>query len=358
MNKPVNMGLVGVGRAGWGGHIYETKDKQDLFKVVAACDVIPERAERVKELYPDCKTYIRIEDLIADPEVEFVTIATRSCDHYIHARMALIAGKHVQVEKPMCVSYNQACELAELSGKNGNGKLFVRHNRRFESDFVYAKELIESGKLGMVYHIRLSRGNYQRRDDWQTLARFGGGQLFNWGPHIVDHSLLLLDAKVKKFFSYLTQVAAAGDCEDHLNLYFVGENDRFVEMEISGGSALSNPEYMIFGTHGAVTINQGAVHMRYINPEQKLIDIVADPETPGKEFGSTGTFASGEQIDWLEENINIPQAEKMDQTWTYIYESIRNNAPYPITLEQATEVMKYLDIAKRESRFCYGVNKI
>ena len=351
--EPLRIGLVGLGRAGWGMHTNELADKGDKFVFAAACDVIPERLAAMTERFPGCRAYADIDALIADPDVELVSIATRSCDHFDHARRALLAGKDVLIEKPMSISYAQALELKRLSDSGKYGRLYVRHNRRFEANFIYVKGIIESGLLGRVYRIQLARDNYQRRNDWQTLSEFGGGQLLNWGPHIVDHSLRLLGAPVKAFDSHLDQIAAAGDCEDHLVLTFTGENDRVVEMEISGGTALPVPEYRVYGTRGALTIDSKSAHLRYIDPEQTLSPIEADPGTPGQSFGSSNTFRSEEQINWIERDEDIAQS-RLDEIWGYLYDSIRNGAPFPITLEEAVDVIKYIDIAKRNSRFASG----
>lgn len=133
MSEPIRLGLVGVGRAGWGMHCPEISNKTDMFKFVAACDIIPERRDKMKESY-GCKTYDDIHKLVLDPDVEIVDIATRSCDHYAHARLALEAGKDVLLEKPFSETYAEACELYELADKLGR-KIYARHNRRFEEHF-------------------------------------------------------------------------------------------------------------------------------------------------------------------------------------------------------------------------------
>lgn len=107
MSNPIRLGIVGLGRAGWGMHTNELAGKEDKYKFVAACDIIPERVEKMKEKY-GCKGYDNIDNLIADPDVEIVDIATRSCDHFKHASKALKAGKDVLIEKPMGLTYAQA----------------------------------------------------------------------------------------------------------------------------------------------------------------------------------------------------------------------------------------------------------
>ncbi len=352
MAKPVRIGLVGLGRAGWGMHLEELKGKEDKCVIVAACDIIPERLERMKERFPEVHTYDRIEDLIRDPDVELVSVATRSCDHYRHVKMALLAGKDVLGEKPMCMTYEQALELKSLSeGDNGCGRLFIRHNRRFEPNFLFAKNLIDSGKLGDVFEIRLARNSYQRRNDWQTISDFGGGQMLNWGPHIVDHSLRLLESPLKNLSSWLRQVAAGGDCEDHLKLVLEGENGRIVDMEISGGCALPLPEYRIYGSRGSCVIEAGGkAHLRYIDPGQVLPPVVSDPGTPVQHFGKSGTFKAADEPRWIEADVEIKQYP-LDQIWGCLYDTIREGKPFPITLEEAVEVIRVIDMAKSASAF-------
>lgn len=343
----IRVGLIGLGRAGWGMHTSELEPRKDKFVYTAACDLLPERRERMEKRYPGIRTYADYRELIADPDVDLVCIATRSIDHFIHARDALMAGKTVLAEKPMAVTYEQALELKRISDSGKYGKLYVRHNRRFESNFMYTRGIIDSGILGNVYRIVLARDSFERRSDWQTLSEFGGGLILNWGPHIVDHSLRLLGSEVAGFRSEMKHIAAGGDCEDHLELSFLGTNGRTVEMEISGGMALPQPEYRVYGDRGAMVINGNTAHFRYINPEQKLSPVISDPGTPGAQsFGATQTFASEEVLDWIERDEEITQ-HGLAVIWDYLYDAIAEGRDFPITLDEAVEVIKYIDLAKQ-----------
>ena len=348
----IRLGLVGIGRAGKGMHMGELMDVPDKFTYVAGCDIIPERLELIKERFPGCKGYTRIEDLIADPDVEIVDIATRSVDHYAHAKMALLAGKHVLIEKPMSCTYAQAAELKEISDSGKYGRLFVRHNRRFERGYEYVRKLIDSGILGFVHEIRLARNSFGRRNDWQTLNEFGGGMILNWGPHIVDHSLRLLDSPVKRMFSHLDCVTAAGDCEDAIKMIFEGENGRIIDMEINSGVACHVPEYVIYGTRGSAIIDGVTAKLRYVDPAQKFNRIEADPRTPGAtSFGASGTFESAEEIRWIEEEVIAPPNKEITLPWDTLYDDLVNGIPYPISLDQALEVIKMIDDAKQIKHF-------
>ncbi|MCD6520186.1 MAG: Gfo/Idh/MocA family oxidoreductase [Anaerolineae bacterium] len=343
--EPIKLGIVGLGRAGWDMHCRELESRKDKFQIVAVYDLLPERCQRAVERY-GCKAYSSIEELVADPQVEIVDIATRSIDHFQHAKMALEAGKSVFLEKPMCVTYRQAKALVELANQ-APGELYVRHNRRFEPAFQYIREVIESGILGEVYEVKLCRVFYQRRDDWQTLKKYGGGLLLNWGPHIIDHGLQLLGAPVKEMWSSLKRVAAAGDAEDYLKIVLRGENDRVVDIEISGGVALPAPEYVVWGTKGALECaDEKVAKLRYLDPQVPLPPRVASDGTP------TG-YGTPEDLPWIEESkpAQPSQPVRMDMIWDALYSAVREGKPFPITLEEALQVMWVISEAKKGTPF-------
>jgi predicted dehydrogenase len=343
MAQPIKLGLVGVGRAGWGMHCAELAGREDRFQVVAACDLIPARRERMAERY-GCQTYERIEDLVTDPDVELVDIATRSCDHVAHAVMALAAGKDVYLEKPIATSYAEACRLAEAAHQ-ARGRLFIRHNRRVDPDFLQIREIMASGILGEVYEVRLARHGYNRRDDWQTLRRFGGGLLLNWGPHIVDHALRLLESPVVGLWSDLKRVAAVGDTEDHIKVIFRGANGRIVDMEISGGVAIEAPTYHIFGTRGTLMTSGSDIKLRYLSSDTPADNRSPDPETPGAPGMPGETFGRAEKITWVEETIPA-RTESNAILWDMLYAAIREGADFPVKLDEALEVMRVISAAK------------
>jgi len=347
MDNRIKLGIVGLGRAGWGMHVSELKTKSELFQVVAACDTLPERVEKTVAAC-GCKGYSNIEDLIADPDVEMVDIATRTSTHYIHAKMALEAGKHVLLEKPMTMTVEEAKELLSMANKPGKPRLFVRQNRRFEPAYNAVREVIESGVMGDVYEVNITQLGYQRRDDWQTLQEFGGGQALNWGPHIIDHALMLLGAPVKEQQGDRKHVTAGGDCEDHFWAYFIGENGRRVNMCISGGCILNQGRrFLVYGNRGALECVNTHMHVKYIDPEQVLPPVVANPGTPGATFGASGTFNEARDIRWIEKEYELPE-EDLTVIWNHIYDSLRNGAEYPIKDEQLVNLMQAITYLHRE----------
>jgi predicted dehydrogenase len=343
--RPIRVGIVGLGRAGFGMHCRELEGKEDRFRIVAGCDVHKPWLNRMAKAYPDCTLYTRIEDLLADPQVDLVTIATLSVDHHKHVSMALKAGKHVFDEKPMCVTYAEAKRLRAASAK-AKGNLYVRHNRRFENGFLHIREILASGILGEIHTIKLARVGYGRRDDWQTLIKCGGGQLSNWGPHIIDHGLQFLGAPkkpLKGIWSDLKLVAAVGDAEDHLKIVMTGATGCVVDIEISGGAAVPLPQYVIWGSKGGLICQGDTITLKYLNPQKKL-------KGRKPHAGVLPGFGTPEKLPWVEKTLKVKPKKTYD-IWDELYNAIRKRKKFPITLDEAVEVMRVVSVAKKGTPF-------
>jgi hypothetical protein len=171
--------------------------------------------------------------------------------------------------------------------------------------------------------------------------------MLNWGPHIVDHALRFLESPVKSIWSDLKKVAAVGDAEDHLKIVLTGRNGRIVDMEISGGAAIGEPEYLVWGTRGALKSSGDEINLRYIKPDQVLRRRCADAGTPG------ATFGTPEQIEWIEETIPVSPADPVNMTtiWDELYAAVREGADFRVKLSEAVEVMKVISAVKKDTPF-------
>ncbi|MGC1549018.1 MAG: oxidoreductase, partial [Rhodanobacter sp.] len=129
---------------------------------------------------------------ITDPAIDLVVIATPNSTHAPLAREALAAGKHVVVDKPFTLDLAEARELIVLA-KRHDRLLSVFHNRRWDSDYLGVKQLIESGTLGEVVHFEshIDRYRPQTRARWREQDLPGSGLWFDLGPHLVDQALQL-----------------------------------------------------------------------------------------------------------------------------------------------------------------------
>ncbi len=346
MENKIKVGIWGLGRAGNCMHISEIGKYSDMFEVVAGCDHDPSRLDAARTRCPNARFYLDSKEFLQDAEVELVTVATRSPDHVKHAIAAVEAGKMVLVEKPIAVTYEDALTLKALAEANP-GKVYIRHNRRFESAFAHIRDIIRSGKLGHVFEIKLCRDSFQWRTDWQTIQSAGGGQLLNWGPHLVDHALQLLESPVKSCWSDLKLGAARGDAEDHVKIIFVGENKRVIDIEISGCAPIPESTYTVRGTRGSLVSRDSKIELKYLNPAMPEETAPASLDNPP--LG--GSFGGAMVPVWCEDVLTVAPAGGDDPTkmWVHLYNAIRKGIPYPITIEQAVEVVRWIDYVKKNS---------
>lgn len=344
----IKVGIWGLGRAGYGMHLSELLSHGSEFEVVAGCDVDESRLKALQAKVPGAKGYVDGDAFLADPDIELVAVAVRSTQHADYAIRALKAGKYVVAEKPFALTLAGARKIAREAAKYP-GRLFVRHNRRFEAAFNHIREIIASGILGEVYELKLCRHGYQYRSDWQTLIDCGGGQLNNWGPHLIDQALQFLESPVESLWSDLKNVAALGDAEDHLKLVFRGRNGRVVDVEISGGVALPSPVYAIYGTRGSlISEDEQDLKLRYIDPAFKGPERgTASPDTPPM----TGSYAGSVTPKWIRKTIMVEPSNGYNTGSIYhsVFMSIRHNKPYPISIEEAVEVVRWTEEVKRQN---------
>ncbi|CAJ1315065.1 Gfo/Idh/MocA family protein [Paenibacillus nuruki] len=155
MNK-IKVAVFGCGAIAQRRHIPEYAENQHV-ELVAFADPNLERAQEMVELYGG-KAYASYEEILANEDIDAVSVCT---PNYLHAPMTIAAanaGKHVLVEKPMACSIEEAEQMIEAAHKN-NVYLMVGHNQRLMPPHVKAKEILDSGKLGKVLTFRTSFGH-------------------------------------------------------------------------------------------------------------------------------------------------------------------------------------------------------
>ena len=150
-----------------------------------------EKSERVCQQYGFEAAYPDEDALISDPTIDIIDICTPNYLHYETLKKAILAGKAIYCEKPLCISYEQAKEIAELAEKHHTVGHIVFNNRHL-APMQRARQLIEEGKLGRILTFRAeylhnSALNIQKNAGWkQDKTICGGGVLFDLGSHIID----------------------------------------------------------------------------------------------------------------------------------------------------------------------------
>ena len=341
--QPINYAVVGLGRAGWGIHVNNLRGRDDA-KIVAVVDGLEERRnEAAKEF--GCKTYDNITDMLKQADVEVVTVATPSVAHGPNSIEALQAGKHVVVEKPMAMSVVEADQMIEAANKAGR-KLFVHQNYRFFREFTYYEDVIASGILGKVFHMRNYINAFRRRNDWQTLNKNGGGVLNNTCPHMIDQIIQLAGANIETVLGDLQQIASAGDVEDHVKAFIKFENGVTADMEVSQceKTAVSLPKWIICGSCGTLTSDGKHATIHFFDPAKAPRIEAVDGPVMSRSYGNNDELPWQEKV---EEAIGTDRGNFYDN----VYAVLRENAEMRITPESVREVIRCIDMIRVGTKF-------
>lgn len=193
--------VIGCGRIANMAH-FPALAKMDNVRVKYACDIIKEKAEKIKAEYPFVENVITdYKEALADSEVDAVFVLTPNYAHYEITMDALKAGKDVMCEKPVTVNYDLSCEMAKEAEKQGR-ILNIGVCNRYNKSVEMLEELSRQNRFGNIYHIYCSFRSF--RDipglggPFTTKSQSGGGVLIDWGIHFMDLILYILgNAKIK-----------------------------------------------------------------------------------------------------------------------------------------------------------------
>ena len=317
-----------------------------MYEIIAVADTAESRRQDALKMNPDIRTYSSLDDMLENPELDMITIGTRHLDHVPMAVKIMEVGKIAVIEKPVAASVAQFDTLIEAAKKHPN-KLFFRHNRRFESAFIKVKEMMNVGLIGEIQCIKLYRSvGFCRRNDWLTMKEFYGGILTNWGPHLIDQALQFLDSQVVDLWADVRRIVSIGDGDDYFKILLRGANGRIADIEVTGANTMPGREMEIIGNRGTIVYEGGAViNVKRIDPSVELKDLKPHPENPPLTYGNFD-----EKLYFVEEKYQVPDIP-MSIIWEKIYESAAEAKPYPITVEQARQVVWVTEEAFKKSGF-------
>ena len=185
----IGVGIIGFGLAGRVFHAPFVSAVPGL-KLEAFVERKTDEAHRA---YPATRTYRGVDELLRDPRIDLVVVATPNETHYALAKQTLEAGKHVVVDKPFAETSAQAEELIALARKRGK-VLAPFHNRRWDGDFLTVKKVLADGQLGrlVTFESHFDRFKPIPRDhSWKESGHPANGMLMDLGPHLVDQALAL-----------------------------------------------------------------------------------------------------------------------------------------------------------------------
>lgn len=325
----VNKIITGVLSYGMSGRVFHTPfiANNDRFELRA----VVERSTKKAQLdYPSISSYDSVEELLADDAIELVIINTPNDTHVSLAKQALLAGKHVLIEKPFAPTVSEAKELFDLGRKVGKFVL-PYHNRRFDSDFNSLKSVLECGKVGEPVELHLRFDRYRAeigQKVFKETKRAAAGILFDLGSHLLDQVISL-------FGKPLTAVKRTSihrkdsEVDDFATLLLTFDHGLTVFITVSMLVLESQYSFLLHGTQGTFVKDRTDVQ------ENQLIDGISPID---EHYGEENEHAEGlltylEQGNMVSERLKALKGNYM-LLFDAVYDQIRNDKAYFVTEEQ------------------------
>jgi predicted dehydrogenase len=189
--KPICVALVGYGMAGRVFHAPLISGVPGL----VLNTIVSSKPQEVLADWPQVHVAATPAEAFANPDIDLVVIATGNESHHPLARQALLAGKHVVVDKPCAVNVEQTRDLLRVANEQGK-VLTVFQNRRWDADFLVLRQAIDSGQLGRIVQFESHFDRYRPTvpNRWREQDLPGSGLWFDLGAHLVDQAVQLFGA--------------------------------------------------------------------------------------------------------------------------------------------------------------------
>jgi len=293
--------------------------------------VVERHDKKAAERYPGIISYNKSEELLDDPRIELIIVNTPNNTHFALAKQALQAGKHVLVEKPIAATVTEVKELYDLS-RQVNKHLMVYQNRRWDSDFLSVKEVVESGKLGELIEVHFRFDRYKTalspKQFKETKSMAPNGLAYDLGPHLVDQAVSLFGRPLK--FTKTTATYREGsEVDDYFHFHLSYPHNLNVYLTSCLLIAQPLPSFVVHGSLGSYIKDRVDVQEAQLDKSILPTDPAYGIE-PGGSEGKLVTIGFDGQ-----KNIEVIQSYKGQyiQLFEAVYQAIRNNALYPITEE-------------------------
>jgi UDP-N-acetylglucosamine 3-dehydrogenase len=325
MNK-IKVGVIGCGSIAKHRHLPEyTRNEQ--VKIVAVCDIVEERVNEFAVLYK-AKAYTNFEELLADSDLDAVSVCT---PNYLHAPIsiaALNAGKHVLCEKPMATSQEEAEKMIEAANRNGK-KLMIAHNQRFVPSHQKARQLIENGEVGKIYSFRTAFGHggpegwsADGKDSWffKKDEAFIGA-MGDLGVHKTDLMRFLLGEEFVEVAAFIETSAKENTTVDDTAVCVLKTESGII------GTLAASWSYVSKEDNSTIIYGEKAILRLEDDPNHSLVVQYKNGEVVKYELGAIQTNESGGQ--------------KSSKVIDYFVESIIKDIDPPVT---GVEGMKSLQV--------------
>ena len=343
------MAIIGYGGMGsW--HCSNINEKIPELKVKGIYDIREEAAAKAREngliAYPSLK------DLLNDSSIELVTIATPNNFHIDYVISCLKAGKNVVCEKPVALNSQELQEM--MTAAKTSGKLFSIHqNRRWDKDYQIIKKILSENKIGNPYFIESRvQGSRGAMHGWRGYKMNGGGMVLDWGVHLIDQLLNLVDSPVVSVNAHLFSVFTP-EVDDNIKIMLRFENGISALCEMSTNCFVNLPRWHVSGTDGTAVIEDWSCNGKIVKLNTSA-EMEWAQDIVYTEAGPTRTMAPRPV-----QTTQVLPLPEVKTDWSDYYKNIadviENGAELIVKPEQALRVMKVIDTVFESEKTGHGI---
>ena len=223
----------------------------DGLNLYAVCDTDEARRQAAGGDF-GVRTFENMDQVLEDGTSSLVVIATPHDMHAPLAIKAMDAGKNVVVEKVMCLNVAEADAMIDASKKN-NVMLSVFQSRRWDSDYLTVKKVVENGILGEVFLLESNVSWYGQPEGWRRESKRGGGHIYDWGAHLIDQAVQMIDSEAETVFCDFQYRMWGTDAENHVKCLIRFKNRLLYEIDVGNVSQIIKPRWHVLGELGTLT---------------------------------------------------------------------------------------------------------
>ncbi|MFT3789456.1 MAG: Gfo/Idh/MocA family oxidoreductase [Tepidisphaeraceae bacterium] len=332
----INTAIIAYGYAGRSLHapLIALESRLRLSAVVARS---AEKRDLAKQEL-NCTTYASVDECLRDQSIDLVVVTTPHDSHASIAIEALNAGKHVVVDKPMCMSLLE-CDAMIEAARRANRLLTVFHNRRFDGDAFTFNTLLNDGALGELKWLELgwNRFGLSKKSAWRNDVTLGG-RVIDLGVHLFDRAIQFMGndtvARVQTRFQHDWPHADVPSCA---TVTIELTSGRTAIIDVGSMSRYPKPQIVAVGTK-ATFVKFGE------DPQEKALLV-------GNIRAATyDSMFDGKLIDESGERIISTEPGDWTRFYSNVADAIEGKAQQIVTLEQMREVMRVVDAVMRGLR--------
>ena len=300
-----------------------------------------ERSKKtIQQHYPGTISYNSLEEILNDATIGLVIVNTPTYTHFEYASKALLAGKHVVVEKAFTSTVAEAEELKKIAAEK-NKKIAVFQNRRWDSDFSTVKEIVDNSLLGSIneaeFHFDRFKIELSPKQHKET-PNSGSGILKDLGPHIIDQSLYLFGMP-KAVFADIRITRPHSVVDDYFDILLYYPT---VRVRLKAGYIVKEPlpSYIVHGTKGSFIKTRADVQETLLQKGLKPGTIEWGSEPAGEE----GLLVTDNEGQTVKEKVVAKNGNYMN-FYTGVYLALTQNIAMPVTVDDGINVIRIIEAA-------------